>query len=182
MQTHLATLSDIDDLALIHVEGWRASYAGLVDPAFLANLDVAEYAKNWRNWLESEEASALIARDDAGNPAGFISFGRLRTPIPGTSSIRPLYSAEIYALYILPAYWRAGLGRQLMAEGTAALREKKHKSVCLWVLEGNKRAVAFYKALGGQRCGTKRIEIAGKTLPEIAFGWRDTTILQMTPS
>jgi GNAT superfamily N-acetyltransferase len=182
MQITPATLADINDLALIHVEGWRASYAGLVDPAFLAGLDAAAYAANWKTWLEGGETNALIARDKNGNPAGFISFGRLRTPIPGMSPIRPLYSAEIYALYILPAFWRAGLGRQLMAAGAAALRDRKHKSVCLWVLDGNKRAVSFYKALGGQRCGTKRIEIAGRLLPEIAFGWRDTTILQMTPS
>lgn len=177
MDIRPATPADIHDLALIHVGGWQSSYEGLVPPEFLAGLDPAQYAKNWAEWLGAGTTDALIAYDSEGNPAGFISFGKLRTPIPGMSPIRPLYSAEIYAIYILPAYWRAGLGRRLIAAATLALRDKKHKSVCLWVMEGNKRAVAFYKALSGQRIGNKKVEVGGRMLSEIAFGWRDTTPL-----
>lgn len=172
-----ATKEDAEDLALIHVEGWRASYDGLVPAEFLAGLDRDHYEKNWREWLETGTTEALIAHDPDGNPAGFVSFGKLRTPIPGMSPIRPLYAAEIYAIYILPAYWRAGLGRRLLGEATEALREKRQKSLCLWVMEGNKRAVSFYKALGGQRVGSKKVEIGGRTLTEIAFGWRDSAVL-----
>lgn len=176
------TLADADDLAHIHVEGWRASYGGLVPQDFLDGLDVAARAKNWAEWLNSGETTALIARDASGKAAGFISFGKLRTAPPGMSPVRPVYTAEIYALYILPEYWRHGLGRQLMAAAATALRTQKHRSLCLWVMEKNPRAMPFYKALGGQRCGSKTVEIGGKTLSEIAFGWRDANILQMPPS
>lgn len=172
-----ADRDDADDLALIHVEGWRSSYEGLVPAEFLATLDQAKYAQNWQEWLGNGTMEALIAHDVDGKAAGFVSFGKLRTPIPGMSPIRPLYAAEIYAIYILPAYWRAGLGRRLLAEAALALREKRQKSVCLWVMEGNKRAVAFYKTLGGQRIGSKKVEIGGRVLTEIAFGWRDSGVL-----
>lgn len=177
MQIRPATLADVQDLALIHVGGWQSSYEGLVDPAYLAGLKQEDYAANWTKWLLDGTTSALIAYDQSGHPAGFISFGKLRTPVPGMSPIRPLYSAEIYAIYLLPAYWRAGLGRRLITAAVTALKDQKHKSVCLWVMEGNKRAVAFYKALGGQRIGNKKVEVAGRTLSEIAFGWRDTAPL-----
>lgn len=171
-----ATRDDAATLAEIHIAGWRASYDGLVDPAFLDGLDVEKRTKDWQDWLSSG-TDAIIAYDDQGGGAGFISFGRLKTPPPGVSQIRPLYSAEIYALYILPAYWRQKLGRQLMAAAAKALKIRKHKSLCLWVVEKNTRAVAFYKALGGQKCGGKTVDIGGRHLSDTAFGWRDTAIL-----
>ncbi|MBU0799864.1 MAG: GNAT family N-acetyltransferase [Alphaproteobacteria bacterium] len=172
-----ATIDDAAALAHIHVAGWRASYEGLVDAAFLDSLDENARAQNWRDWLATGQTHALIAFAADNTPAGFISYGNLRTPPPGMSQIRPLYTAEIYAIYLLPAFWRQKLGSQLMAAAATDLRTRKHKSLCLWVMEGNKRAVSFYKKKGGQKCGTKQVEVGGKTLPEIAYGWRDSTPL-----
>lgn len=174
------TPEDAADLAHLHIEGWRSSYSGLVDQAFLDGLDKTAREKDWAGWLAGG-TEALIARGEDGAPAGFVAFDRLKTPPPGMSPIRPLYTAEILALYILPAYWRAGLGRQLMAAAASRLREKKHKSLCLWVLEKNTRGVAFYKALGGERCGKKTVEIGGRSLTDLCYGWRDTAILLQKP-
>lgn len=173
-----AAYPDSPDLAHLHVEGWRAAYGGLADQDYLDALDHAEKEAAWRNILMKNESTTLIARVDGGNPAGFVSFGRLRTPPPGSSPIRPLYSAEIYALYVLPEYWRKGLGRQLLAQAAAGLKDMKHDSLCLWVLDGNKRAIEFYKAMGGQRIGKKQVEIGGRILAEAVFGWRDTEKLR----
>jgi GNAT superfamily N-acetyltransferase len=140
-------------------------------------LDEESRAADWRNWLGEGKTQAQIARDENGAPAGFVSYGPLRTPPPGMSQIRPLYSSEIYALYILPAYWRQKLGTQLMGAAALHLRTLRHRSLCLWVLERNKRAVTFYKARGGQRCGKKEVEIGGAALTDIAMGWRDTVPL-----
>jgi ribosomal protein S18 acetylase RimI-like enzyme len=172
-----ATLTDIDDLAHIHIEGWRASYGGLVEQSFLDSLDKEKRAQDWATWMASG-AEALIARDDAGKPAGFIAFNKLMTPPPGMSAVRPLYTAEILALYILPDYWRHGLGRRLMSDAVTRLKEKKHRSLCLWVLEKNTRAVGFYKALGGERCGKKPVEIGSRILTDICYGWRNSAILE----
>lgn len=177
MMIRPAVPDDANILARIHVAGWQASYGGLVDQKFLDSLDVNEREKNWIDWMKQGDTSVLIADDSAGKPMGFISFGRLRTPPPGGSPIRPLYTAEVYAIYLLPESWGQGVGRGLMAAAAVALKDRKHKSLCLWVLEGNKRAIAFYRALGGQKCGSKIVEIGGRNLPEIAFGWRDTAAL-----
>lgn len=170
-----ATAADAQDLAHIHIEGWRASYAGLVEQAFLDGLDTDKRASDWAKWL-AEGTEALIAHDADGKPAGFISFNRLMTPPPGMSPVRPLYTSEILALYILPAYWRQGLGKQLMQQAAIRLKEKKHKSLCLWVLEKNSRGNAFYKALGGQKCGKKDVTIGSQKLTDICYGWRDTAV------
>ena len=93
------------------------------------------------------------------------------------SPIRPLYTGEIYALYILAPYWRQGLGTALMTAAAQGLAEKKHKSVCLWVLEKNARAACFYRARGGQACGRKDVQIGSSKVKELCFGWRDAGVL-----
>jgi len=173
-----ATENDIPALAHIHVQGLHDAYGGIVDQAYLASLNEQEQAAKWRNeWFDPGQCPVLMAVDDNGNSAGFVNYGRLRTPPPGSSPIRPLYSGEIYALYILPDYWRQGLGTQLLRAAAQGLAEKRHKSLCLWLLEKNDRAVSFYKKQGGERCGKKKIEIGSSTVREICFGWRDTANL-----
>lgn len=172
-----ATETDIPALAHIHVAGWKDSYGGIVDQKFLDNLTEEQRAADWRKWFAEGTMQTLIAQDENGCAAGFIGFGKLRTPIPGGSPIRPLYSAEIYAIYILNEYQRRGLGQQLMRAAALKLKEMKHRSVCLWVLERNEKAIGFYRKLDGQRCGKKDIEIGGTKVKDIAFGWRDTAPL-----
>ncbi len=176
MNIRPCTPEDAQDLAHIHIEGWRATYEGLVEQSFLDALDKEERAADWRKWL-GEGTEALIAHDEEGNAAGFIAFNKLMTPPPGMSPIRPLYTAEILALYILPAYWRQGLGKALMRAAAGRLKERKHKALCLWVLEKNTRGNAFYKALGGQRCGKKDVMIGQTKLSDVCYGWRDAAII-----
>ncbi len=172
-----ATEADIPHLADILITGWRESYRYIVDENWLAALDQGEYEEKWQRWMAEEGWNVLLAEGADGAPAGFVSFGKLKTPPPGMSPIRPLYSAEVYALYILPDYWRQGLGRKLLGAAAAALAPERHKSLCLWTLEKNKRAAAFYKALGGERCGKKDVTIGPTAARDICFGWRDTSSL-----
>lgn len=181
MDIRPATGDDIAALAHIHVEGWKAAYDGLADAAYLQALSEADFAEDWQRWIRDGDMAAggmhVRLATIEGQAAGFVSYGRLRTPPPGMSPIRPLYSAEIYALYVLPACWRQGIGRALMAAAAADLQQARHKSLCLWVMDGNKRANIFYKRHGGQRCGKKTVAVGGKSLTEVAYGWRDTSVL-----
>ncbi len=176
MNIRPCTPDDAKDLAHIHIEGWRASYGGLVEQSFLDELDKDKRAADWAKWL-GEGTEGFIAHDDAGSAAGFISFNKLMTPPPGMSPVRPLYTAEILAIYILPDYWRQGLGKQLMRAAVTRLKERKHKSLCLWTLEKNTRGNAFYKSLGGQRCGKKDVTIGNQKLTDICYGWRDAGVI-----
>jgi GNAT superfamily N-acetyltransferase len=169
--------NDASDLGRLHIEGWRASYGGIVDQTYLDALDVEKRAADWQRWFDEGKMDVLLALDPENKPCGFASFGKLKTPVPGMSPIRPLYTAEIYAIYILPTHWRQGIGRELLKQASLSLRNIKHRSLCLWVIQKNERAVEFYKSLGGQRCGKKDVEIGGKMLQEICFGWRDTKSL-----
>lgn len=167
------TRDDIPAIADVHVKGWQSSYSGIVDQGYLDDLKVEDKIKSWTEIIDKDDTFGLVAENDQGEIIGFTSFGRLRTPPPGMSPIRPLYASELYAIYILPEYWRQGIGTQLISASAQRLKDEKFPSFCLWVLDKNKRANAFYKKIGGQRCGKMMIEIGPDTVKEVCYGWRD---------
>jgi len=169
---HDASVEDIEMLAHIHVASKKAAEKYIVSDEYLESITEAEYAGKWEEWLKSEGLQTLILSID-GKQTGTITFGKLKTPPPGSSHIRPIYSAEIMALYVHPDYWRKGAGQALMQEAAQRMKAQKHGGVCLWALDKNKNACAFYEKLGGQRCGKQMIENGGRTLKEVCYGWRD---------
>ena len=78
-----ATTEDIPAMARIHVPAKQKAYADVVDNDFLAAKTFEEYEEKWRKFMAAEDANQFIAHID-DKPAGMISFGRLRTPPPGT--------------------------------------------------------------------------------------------------
>jgi ribosomal protein S18 acetylase RimI-like enzyme len=171
-----ASENDIPTIAALHVAGWTGAYGGLVDQAYLDSLTVEKRIEDWTSWLKSGESKVFLA-DDGGVPAGFVVIGRTKTPPPGSSPIRPSHSGEVYALYLHPDYWRRGIGRALLRHAATELKALKHSAICLWVLDGNQRGKAFYQAMGGQKLGSKMIEIGPSSLKEICYGWRDVSAL-----
>ena len=168
------TTDDIADLAAIHVAGWGGAYGGLIDQDYIDSQNIEKRTADWAEWLSDDTIDRLIAIDGVtGRAIGWVAYGPLRTPPAGMSKIRPLYSSEIYGLYLLPDVWRRGVGSALMAQAAAHLKEKKHNSMCLWVLDKNKRACDFYQAKGGQRVGKKMVEFGPSKMKEVCYAWRD---------
>lgn len=168
----LATSSEITQLAYIHWQSKIIAEKDIVSADFLDSLTHEDYIKNWQEWFVSG-SETLIAKDNSGTALGFCSFGALRTPPPGTSKIRPLYSSEIYAIYVLPDHFGQNIGTALFKETVAHLIDNKHQSLCLWALEKNKRACGFYTAMGGQRIGKQFVEMGGAKVKEVCYGWRN---------
>jgi ribosomal protein S18 acetylase RimI-like enzyme len=177
MNIRAITASDIPAIAALHIEGWKGAYGGIVDQAYLDSLTVEKRIEDWTGWLAADESTVFLA-EEQGTPAGFVVTGRTKTPPPGSSPIRPSHSGEIYALYLAPAFWRRGIGTALLKHGARHLKEQKHGTMCLWVLDKNQRAKAFYEKMGGQKLGGKMIDIGPSSLKEVCYGWKDTTALR----
>lgn len=170
-----ATEKDIPAIARIHVPAKQKSYAAAVDHDYLQAATFEEYEGVWSRYLAETDAIQYLALHD-NQSVGIISFGRLRTPPPGTSKIRPLYAAEIFSLHVHPDYWRKGIGLSLMQKAAEELKKSNLKTLCLWVLEKNE-ATKFYAALGGQRIGKRMIEIGPSKVKEVCYGWRDLSLI-----
>ena len=99
-----------------------------------------------------------------GEIVGFVHGGPERTG-------NPLYTGELYAIYLLAGYQRHGVGRQLTRAVANGLLQHGLSSLLVWVLANNPSR-AFYEALGGQYVAEQEITIGTVRLREVAYGWR----------
>ncbi len=176
MEIIRASKDHICDLSGVHLASKLVAEEGIVDPDYLASFSQAGYEAKWSQWVSAEESQTYIGYVD-NTPVGLVSFGKLRTPPAGTSKIRPLYSSEIYAIYIHPDYFQKGYGRILMSFAAQELMAQNHKSMCLWAIEKNKRACAFYNALGGARVGKQVVEMGCSHIKEACYAWRNLSVI-----
>jgi GNAT superfamily N-acetyltransferase len=112
-----------------------------------------EIATAWRWWLATVE----------GSPIGFVEAGLPRDPDPPAN-------AELYALHVLPASHRKGVGRALHDTARAYLGTLDDRSAYLWCVEGNLNARTFYEHLGWKEDGAIRTFQSGaKIVAELRY-------------
>jgi GNAT superfamily N-acetyltransferase len=118
-------------------QGWRQAYRGKLDAEVLDSLDetVEAQAEAWRMGFDSQDDVPFVAVDERGEIVGIAGGGAARGDDPPTA-------VELFMLYVLEEYYGTGLGRQL---ADAAIGDAP---ACVWVLDGNERAIAFYRKLG----------------------------------
>jgi len=162
---------DAAGLAKVHVDSWREAYRGIISDATLAQLSYPSSQSRWERILSApnEFSFHYIAEVKPGEIIGFSSGGPERDGNPD-------YQAELYALYLLQAYHRQGIGSWLVAATAGGLLARGMDSMYVWVLTKNP-AVGFYKAMGGIWIGERRIEIAGQQLMEDCYGWPNLKLL-----
>lgn len=165
MRIDTPTDADIPDLARIHVQSWQVAYAGLLDAGYLAQLSVQERVLSWQRILAAGESTTWVARDDSGRVQAFLSHG------PCRDRDAPADRGEIWALYAHPDAWGRGAGRSLMDCALQTLRAQGMRSVSLWMLRGNQRALRFYEAAGFAEVpgSVQRFELGGRTVEEQAW-------------
>ena len=173
-----ATPYDAQAIARIRVQGWRFAYQGLISQDYLDSLSVAEDAERMRGYLsqlpqnspprrsESVQGSSdgekrsfmLAARGDA--VLGFCSFSaapnnadRVERAVPGGAMVGRLHS-----LYIDPDTLGQGIGHTLMNHALSTFAAWGCEHATLWVLEGNSRAISFYKRQGWQCTGATKVD------------------------
>ena len=156
-----ATQHDAIAISHVHVQSWRTTYAGIVPEEYLATLDEAERALQWRDWL-TRDTRVYIADLD-GEIVGFISGGAIREPVQ-------TYDAELYAIYLLEQAQRQGIGTALLKELAKWLLGKGFTSMIVWVLEKNPSR-HFYLRSSAQVVTTKEIQMGGVMLSEVSYGW-----------
>jgi len=129
------TRDDLDELGRVHVQVWREAYAGLLPVEYLAGLDPTFGPRRWRERFgTTPEVSWWLARDEEGI-AGMATSGPSRdddAPVP----------FELYAINVLRRAHGTGLADALMAQVVG------DRPAYLWVLEGNDRAISFYRRHG----------------------------------
>jgi ribosomal protein S18 acetylase RimI-like enzyme len=165
-----ATLADASAIATVHVAAWKEAYRGIVADEFLDNLSIQRRTEQWTNSLSNEAHPyhhAFVAEVN-GQVVGFSNFGVAQIKDTG-------FDGELFAIYILKAAHKMGVGRMLVQAVVNGIRDMGGKSMMVWVLKDNP-ASGFYEKLGGEYLYEKPIDIGNETLMESAYGWRSLDI------
>lgn len=164
-QVRRAEVDDAHAIARVHVETWRAAYAGIVPAGYLERLDVTARIHRWEQSLAENASATFVAVNEDGRVVGWSSFGASRDPDSTTDG-------ELYAIYVDAAHWGYGHGRALLVHAVDMLRDQGFATVTLWVLAANGRARRFYACGGFAPDGAEKIVvIGGAELPELRYRW-----------
>ena len=159
---------DIEGVARVRIDAWRLAYQGIVPQAHLDGLDyAAETARLLQRSLETRGAANFffyVAVDEADQVLGF--------GIGGPARESPAeFLGELYALYVHPDCQGQGIGKALAEAVFARLHAAGLEPVIIWALKDNQHACAVYRRLGGTPAAVKQVEIGGRLLEEVGFGY-----------
>jgi hypothetical protein len=162
--------NDAAVIGAIHVAAWRSTYPGILPDDYLAGLSVVRQSFGYRRAIEAGAGVFVAAVAGTDSPdgrarvVGFATCGPARRPGLG--------DAEVETLYVLDDYRDRGVGRRLMRACARHMMEQGARSGHVWVLRDNP-ARWFYLRLGGMEAAADTVRIAGRTVPQTAFIWRD---------
>ena len=149
---------DLFAVSRVYEESWKSAYSGLLPQEYLARISKGQ----WIPSLQEPERETLLLLDGC-SIVGVAGCCPSRTPALADWG-------EIASIYLLPAYWGTGWGRQLFAAAVAALEGRGYCNLFLWVLEENRRARAFYKKMGFCPHPSRReLVIGGAVAGEIQY-------------
>jgi GNAT superfamily N-acetyltransferase len=159
-----ARREDAAAIARAHTRSWQVAYAHAFPAEALAGISVERRTEWWAEWLPaSRPRAAILVAEVEGEVRGFASVGAAREE-------QDQELGELYAIYVDPDHWGAGLGRALIAEAEARLRSAGFAEAILWVLEDNPRTRRFYEAAGWTHDGgSKRDTHLGTEVSEVRY-------------
>jgi len=155
---------DAEDIAQVHVDTWRSTYAGILPDRVLVGMSPGRHRVQWERLLSHRRSSEFtVVAENA--TAGVIGFGSA-----GPSRGQRRFSGEVFTLYVHPDFQGQGIGRGLLAALFEGLAERGMDSAIIWVLAGNPSRF-FYEAMGGELAAQRDERLWGELVPELAYGW-----------
>jgi GNAT superfamily N-acetyltransferase len=153
--------ADAAQIAAVQREGWFAAYVGIIPAETIDRVTTPDGGARVRQTFRTrpwQRMLVAVAVDPEGPAApgvvGYASFGpetdvlSAPWPHPLTTDGEDGRVAELYALYVHPAWWSTGTGRALMERVLARTAGAGYLSIRLWVLRDNHRARRFYERAG----------------------------------
>jgi GNAT superfamily N-acetyltransferase len=169
--------ADAAQIAAVQREGWFAAYEGIIAAEIIDRVTAPDdgarvrqsfRTRPWQRMLvavapDQKDADQKDADQEGADIVGYASFGpetdvlSAPWPHPLTADGEDGNVAELYALYVRPAWWSTGTGRALMERVLARTSGTGYLSITLWVLRDNRRARQFYERAGFAPDGTTNV-------------------------
>lgn len=142
-----ALQDDAETVARIYIDSWNSGFGELLSGA---NRTVTpKCVERWRHDLVQPIPHRWWVAESMGSIVGFAGIGPSRDPVN-------VQLGELDTIAVDPPYWRARIGKALMAVAQHFLRVDGYDEAILWTVDGYERGIAFYEAMGWRRDGGHR--------------------------
>lgn len=149
---------DIDEVSRIYALSWKKAYRGIIPDDYLDAIS----ERRWSSRLITKANRLLLAVMD-GKIVGVSSFEAARDEAMKNWG-------EIISLYLLPTYYRKGIGSELFNAVVNELVNEGYSQIYLWVLEKNIAARSFYEKHGFTFNGDIIADnIGGRAVKEVRY-------------
>lgn len=169
MEIRPATPQDAEAVSAVHLSARRQAYADLMSPQALAAMAEGVTPRMWAARLLLRDGWGLVAVEHSGgiggvvgNVIGFVYVSPSQEGLAGVG--------DLEALHVDPAHQGTGVGGQLHDAGLEILAKQGFSTYVLWVLEGNERAIRFYRKRGWQPDGRRFHDVGGVFLRFVLAG------------
>lgn len=156
---------DAEAIGEVRVAAWRAAYQSFMPKEFLMALDPANNLEELKERLSSQNPDFIVSvAEKSGHVVAFSILGKPRYETAAETM-------ELWAVNVLPEYWRMGTGSGLVERAIAHSTLAGFKRLELWCLKGNTPAQEAYKKLGFVETGQERTtsQLTGQALHELQY-------------
>ncbi|MFI7522744.1 GNAT family N-acetyltransferase [Micromonospora globbae] len=149
-----ATADDLLAVGALHQRSRVAAYSSFLPAGSLAEPTPDAMGRYWVErwgWERDDHLMTVAERD--GDLLGFSYVGPDDEGDPSTGLLN--------AIHLEPAERGRGVGRELMIDALATMRDRGWRQGALWVLAQNSPARRFYERGGWTPTATERIDLIG---------------------
>ena len=166
-----AVVSDVTDIVTINIKTWKIAYKGIIPQDHLDSLSINDKIPRWTktiNNLKENKKELFVAEISNLNGSEIVGFS-----LGGPSHFEDYkIDGDLHAIYVLPKYWKQGIGTLLFNSVIKFFLSMKFKTMIIWSLKENS-ACNFYKKMGGIPKFHKTLTYGGKELDALGFFWEN---------
>jgi GNAT superfamily N-acetyltransferase len=155
--------ADAAQIAEVQRDSWFSAYTGIIADEIIDRVTALDNGARVRQSFRTRPWQRMIVAvpdgedGEGGGGSGIVGYAAFgpETDVLGAPWPHPLSTdgeerrvAELYALYVRPAWWSTGTGHALMDRVLARSVAAAYSSITLWVLRDNRRARRFYERAG----------------------------------
>lgn len=156
-----ATLDDVGEIAEIHVEGWIATYTGIVPDELIASRSVEDRRREWQERLSHLRAGEFARVGVLNDRIVAVYHMSFEGGEPGDTALGRL-------LYMRPEAQGMGIGTHMRNDWLRAMKRFGYKWMEFWIVKENEQAQRFYADKRWKRTGAERARDDG-AFHEIQF-------------
>lgn len=160
---------DMPDVARVHVESWRRSFAGIAPEKFLQDMSIEKRLDAYTNRSSAGPYTMIVAEHPRDGIVGFADFGPPVLPFD--------FAAQIYSFYFLPEFQRKGLGERLFRRCVGEMLDEGFDSLCLDSLSVSPYR-QFYSKMGGEIVGRDAHKLGDEDFQTVIYGWKDLEVYE----